>query len=208
MRVPASGDVCRRHGRHSHTSRVEWSPADFPEHVGHTKPSGHRRWARYSRQVCGVEQRWRHSRLSFGNSGRPRPAESQQAQRASPVEAGLGSPLSSPAVAEEARGEEDQGGGFWNCNRKVGSQNGILSEGAKNPLIRVIQTRADGKCPLCPCETGDSHDSESVEREGTAEGLTTDCVCAGNQSKCGDRMVLEMTLYRIGIEDGRRHKKT
>jgi len=60
-----------QHHRVSVVEREELSHADVPEHFGHTRPSGHRLWVRYSRQTCGVEKRRRKSRMSFGYSGRP-----------------------------------------------------------------------------------------------------------------------------------------
>jgi len=47
---------------------MELSPADCPEHLGHTKPAGLRLWGKDSREVCGVETRRRHARLSLKNS--------------------------------------------------------------------------------------------------------------------------------------------
>ena len=63
MRVPAIGEVCRLHCRHSNTYRLELSHVDGPEHFGHTKPSCQRLWVRYSsrfavwRRVDGTRAR-------------------------------------------------------------------------------------------------------------------------------------------------------
>src|SRR6516225_1462719 len=115
----------------------------------------------------------------------------------------------SPAVschARDAQSKQRERGGFGDLGyRKVSNQYAVVSVGATSTVGRKIQARAQVIFVRHIFVSGDSNNAVSIGRKGVeiAEEFTTDGVGSGRQEEISDRVVLEMTLYHIGTQDGR-----